>query len=193
MFCCVKPQQALLIRVAFNCSNLYLHIEYTPPFGGVYSMAEKEGFEPSIPFWGIHDFQSCALGQLRDFSIKLRYCSQPMYITPFDWICQPLFSQFEPIWKIQLTLGGIMDIMLKPWKLASVAQSVVHLTRNEKVACSSQVTSSNKILTPTGWGFYYSCSCADSKNEIRREWASPATAWRSGTIICKANASESGH
>ena len=32
-------------------------------------MAEKEGFEPSIPFWGIHDFQSCALGQLRDFSI----------------------------------------------------------------------------------------------------------------------------
>ena len=31
-------------------------------------LAEKEGFEPSIPFWGIHDFQSCALGQLRDFS-----------------------------------------------------------------------------------------------------------------------------
>ena len=34
-------------------------------------MAEKEGFEPSIPFWGIHDFQSCALGQLRDFSMRL--------------------------------------------------------------------------------------------------------------------------
>ena len=34
----------------------------------VFFMAEKEGFEPSIPFWGIHDFQSCALGQLRDFS-----------------------------------------------------------------------------------------------------------------------------
>ena len=34
-------------------------------------MAEKEGFEPSIPFWGIHDFQSCALGQLRDFSMPL--------------------------------------------------------------------------------------------------------------------------
>ena len=32
-------------------------------------MAEKEGFEPSKPFWGLHDFQSCALGQLRDFSI----------------------------------------------------------------------------------------------------------------------------
>ena len=33
-------------------------------------LAEKEGFEPSIPFWGIHDFQSCALGQLRDFSLS---------------------------------------------------------------------------------------------------------------------------
>ena len=32
-------------------------------------MAEMERFELSIPFWGIHDFQSCALGQLRDFSI----------------------------------------------------------------------------------------------------------------------------
>ena len=26
-------------------------------------MAEKEGFEPSRPFWGLHDFQSCALDQ----------------------------------------------------------------------------------------------------------------------------------
>ena len=26
-------------------------------------VAEKEGFEPSIPLWGIHDFQSCALDQ----------------------------------------------------------------------------------------------------------------------------------
>ena len=39
--------------------------------GGPQFMAEKEGFEPSIPFWGIHDFQSCALGQLRDFSIPV--------------------------------------------------------------------------------------------------------------------------
>ena len=31
-------------------------------------MAEKKGFEPLIPLWGIHDFQSCALDQLRDFS-----------------------------------------------------------------------------------------------------------------------------
>ena len=29
----------------------------------VLSVAEKEGFEPSRPLWGLHDFQSCALGQ----------------------------------------------------------------------------------------------------------------------------------
>ena len=36
-------------------------------------MAEKEGFEPSKPFWGLHDFQSCALDQLRDFSVLLNF------------------------------------------------------------------------------------------------------------------------
>ena len=43
----------------------------TPPLQAAFLLAEKEGFEPSIPFWGIHDFQSCALDQLRDFSIQL--------------------------------------------------------------------------------------------------------------------------
>ena len=39
---------------------------------------------------------------------------------------------------------------------ASVAQSVVHLTRNEKVACSSQVTSSQKVLEPQRlWDFFF--------------------------------------
>ena len=47
-------------------------------------MAEKEGFEPSIPFWGIHDFQSCALGQLRDFS-KSR-CSGGRFAADFGII-----------------------------------------------------------------------------------------------------------
>ena len=27
----------------------------------VFFMAEQEGFEPSVPFWGTHDFQSCPL------------------------------------------------------------------------------------------------------------------------------------
>ena len=33
-------------------------------FTGV-SLAEKERFELSKPFWGLHDFQSCALDQAR--------------------------------------------------------------------------------------------------------------------------------
>ncbi len=41
---------------------------------------------------------------------------------------------------------------------ASVAQSVVHLTRNEKVACSSQVTSSKNqpFRDWIGWFFLFS-------------------------------------
>ena len=38
--------------------------------GGV-SLAEKKGFEPLRPFRGLHDFQSCALDQLGDFSITI--------------------------------------------------------------------------------------------------------------------------
>lgn len=34
-----------------------------------FTVAEMERFELSIPFWGIHDFQSCALDQLRDISM----------------------------------------------------------------------------------------------------------------------------
>lgn len=32
---------------------------------GVRYLAEKERFELSKPFWGLHDFQSCALDQAR--------------------------------------------------------------------------------------------------------------------------------
>ena len=59
-------------------------------------MAEKEGFEPSIPFWGIHDFQSCALGQLRDFSILSSRC-QLGYNTSQSLFCQFFFSKSEKI------------------------------------------------------------------------------------------------
>ena len=43
-------------------------------------MAEKEGFEPSRPFRGLHDFQSCALDQLGDFSI-VADCSTDAIVT----------------------------------------------------------------------------------------------------------------
>ena len=48
-----------------------------------------------------------------------------------------------------LTICLISDIIIGPESHASVAQSVVHLTRNEKVACSSQVTSSIKTAVFT--------------------------------------------
>ena len=50
-------------------------------------MAEKEGFEPSNTLWVLHDFQSCALGQLRDFSITV-LSVQPGYNTTGNLICQ---------------------------------------------------------------------------------------------------------
>ena len=68
-----RHQATLPRSVAFDCSNpsfLFRQRKMTPPERvRSFFLAEKEGFEPSIPFWGIHDFQSCALGQLRDFSM----------------------------------------------------------------------------------------------------------------------------
>ena len=58
-----------LLHLSFQIPLLFpLIIKHPPQCGGCFIMAEKEGFEPSKPFWGLHDFQSCALGQLRDFS-----------------------------------------------------------------------------------------------------------------------------
>ena len=50
-------------------------------------------------------------------------------------------------------------------KCAGVAQSVVHLTRNEKVACSSQVTSSNHERT-----ILYGSSFLYKENHSLYEW-----------------------
>ncbi len=45
----------------------------TPPKGATRlaeKVAERWGFEPQIPFWGIHDFQSCSFGQLGHLSTQ---------------------------------------------------------------------------------------------------------------------------
>ena len=94
-------QQATVHRtVAYNCSNPSPKLTYkndTHQKMGVIFMAEKEGFEPSIPFWGIHDFQSCALGQLRDFSKYMLFSSQLAYNTTFGFVCQGLFFNFQQL------------------------------------------------------------------------------------------------
>ena len=71
-------------------------------------MAEKEGFEPSIPFWGIHDFQSCALGQLRDFSISFAVSLSILLHLP-----QFVKSYFQII--DIFSADGETDIMLHPF------------------------------------------------------------------------------
>ena len=63
-------------------------------------VAEKKGFEPLIPLWGIHDFQSCALDQLRDFStfaqVKSRiFTCQLGYYNAGTPQSQGIFSFFE--------------------------------------------------------------------------------------------------
>ena len=47
----------------FDSSNPSTFLNKTNPIqmDGVCFMAEQEGFEPSVPFWGTHDFQSCPL------------------------------------------------------------------------------------------------------------------------------------
>ena len=67
----VSPGHLLTLAALGPAFQIRLHQQKINPIrmDGVYFLAEKEGFEPSKPFWGLHDFQSCALGQLRDFSI----------------------------------------------------------------------------------------------------------------------------
>ena len=67
-------------------------------------LAEKEGFEPSIPFWGIHDFQSCALGQLRDFS-KCAQASLNILLHKLQFV-KPYFNQSQKI----LLVGKLLKI-----------------------------------------------------------------------------------
>ena len=102
-FRCVEPQRATLVRVAFDRSNPSVLIKEPRPDGRGSFMAEKEGFEPSIPFWGIHDFQSCALGQLRDFSISAKSASHSI-LPHLPGFVKPQFTFFA---KMPRNIRGI--------------------------------------------------------------------------------------
>ncbi len=39
------------------------------------------GFEPMIPFWGIHTFQACAIDQLGHLSVKFQIKNYPGYLS----------------------------------------------------------------------------------------------------------------
>ena len=55
------------------------------PCGRGSRLAEKEGFEPSIPLWGIHDFQSCAL----DLATRLLHTGQTQRSIEFSFVTIP--------------------------------------------------------------------------------------------------------
>ena len=69
-------------------------------------MAEKEGFEPSKPFWGLHDFQSCALDQARRllhmlFAVKiptkmLNDCIIFIWLCQLDCVFHDIIERFNP-------------------------------------------------------------------------------------------------
>ena len=73
---------------------------------------------------------------------------------------------------------------------ASVAQSVVHLTRNEKVACSSQVTSSKKPTTAVV-GFF--SDRLEQLNATRMSVAGDGLTAPNIYFCLRKNANESGH
>ena len=68
------------------------------PFRTAGFLAEKEGFEPSRPFRSLHDFQSCALDQLGDFStsaIHFLFSSEQCYYNSHFPKVNPLFQKFS--------------------------------------------------------------------------------------------------
>ena len=74
-------------------------------------LAEKEGFEPSIPLWGIHDFQSCAL----DLATRLLHTGQTQYLIEFSFVTIPnqrrkVKHDFAPF----SFSGGIAAILYMP-------------------------------------------------------------------------------
>ncbi len=53
-FCPASPLGLVGHRIFGFAHRLLLVLSSNSP------MAEREGFEPSRPFWGLHDFESCA-------------------------------------------------------------------------------------------------------------------------------------
>ena len=85
------------------CTLKSRHLDSKKPrqnrgFCGTYLyVAEKEGFEPSNRFWRLHDFQSCALDQLGDFSKTMYSLARLGYYSISRGICQYKFIAFYPI------------------------------------------------------------------------------------------------
>ena len=117
-------------------------------------MAEKEGFEPSIPFWGIHDFQSCALGQLRDFS-KCAVQSAKTYYRIFMKMSSIIFTIYKKIFQLFPTL--VLDFVMKIHyniKTIGVWRSLVsRLVRVQEASGSNPDTPTKRKAHLQRWAF----------------------------------------
>ena len=68
------------------------------PKGWCFSLAEREGFEPSKEFKSLHDFQSCALDQLSHLSMPYSFpgCLSRLYYYSLTCpVCQGLFGKIS--------------------------------------------------------------------------------------------------
>ena len=114
------------------------------PFGWCFLWRRRRDLNPRYPF-GVYTIsnraRSASYATSPSFAISLLILlySQSFVKPYFSFSCSNITKRLTSIWK--------HDIIAKLSQAASVAQSVVHLTRNEKVACSSQVTSSKKELS----------------------------------------------
>ncbi len=80
LFCFLQAQSccSLLVAIFSRVLTLTTSPNKNAPNLGHFYLAEKEGFEPSMSYQPIHEFQSCAINRARrllhntDLSVRLR-------------------------------------------------------------------------------------------------------------------------
>jgi hypothetical protein len=61
-------RQTINLKFKLSESGNWLNKNAPPIVEELFRSAERMGFEPMIPFWGIHTFQACAIDQLGHLS-----------------------------------------------------------------------------------------------------------------------------
>ena len=76
---CRLAEPTPVVEPRFSSSSLPRNND-CPKWGNRVFLAERQGFEPWIPFWGIHDFQSCSFGQLGHLSLCMAVRVSPQRV-----------------------------------------------------------------------------------------------------------------
>ena len=149
MFRSVKPSPATLIRVATIIQTLFWipcqrkkHL-----FRGAFFFGGEGGIWTLDTLLGYTRFPIVRARPATRLLHSDRFCSQPVYITLFSFVCQVLirifrgkFQQFSPGKEVDNRRRNGYN---KP-VTATVAQSVEQLIRNQQAAGSSPASSSKK-------------------------------------------------